>query len=50
MAALEGESVQNQKFEHPKVEGDQISRYLDSITLERHYSLPSCRRKRHAPQ
>lgn len=47
---LKGESVQNQKFEHPKVEGDQISRYLDSITLERHNSLPSCRRKRHAPQ
>jgi spermidine dehydrogenase len=25
------------KFEHPKVEGDVISRYLDSITLEQHY-------------
>jgi spermidine dehydrogenase len=25
------------KFEHPKVEGDAISRYLDSITLEQHY-------------
>ena len=25
------------KFEPPKVEGDAISRYLDSITLEQHY-------------
>jgi spermidine dehydrogenase len=25
------------RFEHPKVEGDPISRYLDSITLEQHY-------------
>src|SRR4029077_19902039 len=24
-------------FEHPKVEGDPIARYLDSITLEQHY-------------
>ncbi len=33
---LKGES-QGNKFEHPKVEGDAISRYLDSITLEQHY-------------
>jgi spermidine dehydrogenase len=34
---LKGQEVQEQKFEHPKVEGDAISRYLDSITLEQHY-------------
>jgi spermidine dehydrogenase len=34
---LTGSSVQDRKFEHPKVEGDPISRYLDSITLEQHY-------------
>jgi len=34
---LKGEDVQGKKFEHPKVEGDAISRYLDSITLEQHY-------------
>jgi spermidine dehydrogenase len=34
---LKGEEVQGKKFEHPKVEGDAISRYLDSITLEQHY-------------
>src|SRR5262249_10531908 len=34
---LNGESVSAKKFEHPQVEGDQISRYLDSITLEQHY-------------
>ena len=34
---LNGEPVENKKFEHPKVEGDAISRYLDSITLEQHY-------------
>jgi spermidine dehydrogenase len=34
---LHGEEVQNTKFEHPKFEGDAISRYLDSITLEQHY-------------
>jgi len=34
---LKGEAVENRKFEHPKVEGDAISRYLDSITLEQHY-------------
>jgi spermidine dehydrogenase len=34
---LKGESVTGTKFEHPKVEGDAISRYLDSITLEQHY-------------
>ena len=33
---LKGEAVQK-NFEHPKVEGDAISRYLDSITLEQHY-------------
>ncbi|MFZ0300643.1 MAG: NAD(P)-binding protein [Candidatus Sulfotelmatobacter sp.] len=34
---LKGEEVGGAKFEHPKVEGDAISRYLDSITLEQHY-------------
>ncbi len=34
---LKSESVGGTKFEHPKVEGDAISRYLDSITLEQHY-------------
>jgi spermidine dehydrogenase len=34
---LKGQPVEKTKFEHPKVEGDAISRYLDSITLEQHY-------------
>ena len=34
---LKGEPVEKMKFEHPRVEGDAISRYLDSITLEQHY-------------
>jgi spermidine dehydrogenase len=34
---LKGESAGETKFEHPKVEGDATSRYLDSITLEQHY-------------
>jgi spermidine dehydrogenase len=34
---LKAEPVEQKKFEHPKVEGDAISRYLDSITLEQHY-------------
>lgn len=34
---LKGEPVERKKFERPKVEGDEISRYLDSITLEQHY-------------
>jgi spermidine dehydrogenase len=34
---LQSKPVQGDKFEHPKVEGDVISRYLDSITLEQHY-------------
>jgi len=34
---LNGTEVQGRKFEHPKTEGDAISRYLDSITLEQHY-------------
>lgn len=34
---LTGASVEEKKFAHPKVEGDAISRYLDSITLEQHY-------------
>jgi spermidine dehydrogenase len=34
---LKGEPVRQKNFEHPKVEGDSISRYLDSITLEQHY-------------
>ena len=34
---LTGEAIQKNEFEHPKIEGDAISRYLDSITLEQHY-------------
>lgn len=34
---LKSEPIGERKFEHPKVEGDEISRYLDSITLEQHY-------------
>jgi spermidine dehydrogenase len=34
---LTGAEIQQKKFEHPKAEGDAISRYLDSITLEQHY-------------
>jgi spermidine dehydrogenase len=34
---LKGKPAAGTKFEHPKVEGDAISRYLDSITLEQHY-------------
>src|SRR5229473_7785902 len=34
---LKGEPLPGSKFEHPKVEGDASSRYLDSITLEQHY-------------
>ena len=34
---LKDEPTKKIKFEHPKVEGDAISRYLDSITLEQHY-------------
>jgi len=34
---LTGNSMQEKPFEHPKVEGDAISRYLDTITLEQHY-------------
>ena len=34
---LKGETLLRSKFEHPKVEGDASSRYLDSITLEQHY-------------
>jgi spermidine dehydrogenase len=34
---LKSDSAGREKFEHPKVEGDTISRYLDSITLEQHY-------------
>jgi len=34
---LKGKPAEVTKFEHPKVEGDAISRYLDSITLEQHY-------------
>jgi spermidine dehydrogenase len=34
---LKNESVEKTPFEHPQVEGDAISRYLDSITLEQHY-------------
>lgn len=34
---LSGTEARGKKFEHPKTEGDAISRYLDSITLEQHY-------------
>ncbi len=34
---LTGASVDGKPFEHPKYEGDAISRYLDSITLEQHF-------------
>ena len=34
---LKGEAVEKTKFEPPKAEGDAVSRYLDSITLEQHY-------------
>jgi spermidine dehydrogenase len=34
---LKGTPLPGDKFEQPKVEGDAISRYLDSITLEQHY-------------
>ncbi len=34
---LNGKAAGASAFEHPKVEGDAISRYLDSITLEQHY-------------
>jgi spermidine dehydrogenase len=34
---LTGTSVTAKKFEPPKVEGDAVSRYLDSITLEQHF-------------
>jgi spermidine dehydrogenase len=34
---LTGASLDGKPFEHPKYEGDPISRYLDTITLEQHY-------------
>lgn len=34
---LRHEPIGKKSFEHPKAEGDTISRYLDSITLEQHY-------------
>ena len=34
---LKSTPVQGDRFVHPKEEGDQTSRYLDSITLEQHY-------------
>jgi spermidine dehydrogenase len=34
---LKGTPLPGSKFEHPKVDGDRISRYLDSITLEQHF-------------
>lgn len=34
---LKGQELQGKKFEHPQAEGDPISRYLDTITLEQHY-------------
>ena len=37
MRFLTGKEISTKPFEHPKVEGDAISRYLDSITLEEHY-------------
>jgi spermidine dehydrogenase len=35
---LKGSPAKEDGFVHPKVEGDAISRYLDSITLEQHYA------------
>jgi spermidine dehydrogenase len=37
MRWLTGQRVTGKSFEHPRVEGDRTSRYLDSITLEQHY-------------
>jgi spermidine dehydrogenase len=34
---LKSTPVRGDRFEHPKIEGDAASRYLDSITLEQHY-------------
>jgi spermidine dehydrogenase len=34
---LKKTALPGDRFEHPKVEGDPTSRYLDSITLEQHY-------------
>jgi spermidine dehydrogenase len=34
---LKSEPLEKMKFEPPRIEGDAISRYLDSITLEQHY-------------
>jgi spermidine dehydrogenase len=34
---LKGEEARQKNFQPPKAEGDEISRYLDSITLEQHY-------------
>lgn len=34
---LTGASLDGKPFEHPKYEGDPISRYLDTITLEHHF-------------
>jgi spermidine dehydrogenase len=34
---LKSSPVQQDRFVHPKVEGDAISRHLDSMTLEQHY-------------
>jgi len=34
---LTGQTMQKKQFERPRIEGDDISRYLDSITLEQHY-------------
>jgi spermidine dehydrogenase len=34
---LKGTPVKGDAFVHPRVEGDAVSRYLDSITLEQHY-------------
>lgn len=34
---LKGRETQTTKFDRPKGEGDEVSRYLDSITLEQHY-------------
>lgn len=34
---LTGAEVSGKAFEHPKAEGDGISRYLDSITMEQHF-------------
>jgi spermidine dehydrogenase len=39
MRFLSGKELTGKPFEHPKFEGDAVSRYLDTITLENHYCV-----------